>query len=63
WPRLSLLVITILLILVISNKPKQTFLGARYIILWERIQMGVKTLKWVECIKQWHQTKLSVKET
>ena len=50
--------INILLILVISNKLERSFLGARCTILWERIQMGVESLKRVECLKQWQRTKL-----
>ncbi|OCK88618.1 uncharacterized protein K441DRAFT_587946, partial [Cenococcum geophilum 1.58] len=61
WPRLSLLAITILLILVISNKPERSFLGGRCIILWKRMQMGVESLKRVEYLKQWQRTELLLK--
>jgi len=48
--------INILLILAISNKPERVFLGACRTVLWERAQMGAKTLKRVECLKHWKQS-------
>ena len=45
--------INILLILVISNKLERVFLGARYIILQERAQLGAKNIERVEYLKYW----------
>ena len=45
--------INILVILVINNKPKRVFLGARRTILQERAQLGAKNIKRVEYLKHW----------
>ena len=38
-----------------SDKLKRVFLEGRYMVLQERIQINPKTLKKIECLKNWHQ--------
>jgi hypothetical protein len=45
--------INILLILVISDKLKRVFSGARRTISWEREQLNPETVKITECLKHW----------
>ena len=45
--------INILLILAISDKLEQVFLGGCCTVLWERAQIGAENLKRVECLKHW----------
>ena len=43
----------ILLILLISDKPKRVFLGACRIVSWDKGQMEPKTMEMRECLKHW----------
>jgi hypothetical protein len=45
------MVIDILLILLISDKPERIFSGARCIINWDRGQIEAETIKIRECLK------------
>ena len=47
------MVINILLISAISNKPERVFSGGCHIVSWERAQMGAENLERVECSKHW----------
>ena len=47
--------IKILSIPAISDEPERVFLGGRYMVSWERMQMDFKTLKKTKCLKNWHQ--------
>ena len=51
WPRLSLITINILLIPLISNEPERIFLGAYYIVSWDRRQIEPEIIKIRECLK------------
>ncbi|OCK98136.1 uncharacterized protein K441DRAFT_544924, partial [Cenococcum geophilum 1.58] len=51
WPRLLLMAINILLIPAISNNLERVFLGARCIVLWERVKLRVNTIKILKCLK------------
>ena len=53
--------IKILSIPAISNEPERVFLGRRYMVSWERIQIDPKTLKKTKCLKNWHQRR-TIKE-
>ncbi|OCK91470.1 uncharacterized protein K441DRAFT_574706, partial [Cenococcum geophilum 1.58] len=52
WPRLLILAINILFIPAISDNLERVFLGGRYIISWERIKMGIDSLKRTEYLKK-----------
>ena len=43
----------ILLIPAMSAKPKRLFLGAKITITDQRNQLGVDTIKYLECLKSW----------
>ena len=45
WPRLLLIAINILFILAISDKLKRVFPGVYYMILWDRLKLGVDVIK------------------
>jgi len=45
--------IDILLILAISNDLERVFLGARYMVSWERAKLGVNTIEILKCLKNW----------
>ena len=47
--------IDILLILAISNKPERIFLGARYMVSWERVKLKVNIIKMLKYLKNWKQ--------
>ena len=52
------MVINILLILVISNKPERVFLGERRTVSWERVQIGAENLKRVKYLKYWKRSSI-----
>jgi hAT family C-terminal dimerisation region len=43
-----------------SDKSERVFSGARRTILWERMQLGPENIERVECLKNWHKSKISV---
>ena len=43
----------ILLIPAMSDKLERVFSGARRTISWERMSLGVNTVKATECLKHW----------
>jgi len=45
--------IDILLIPAISNELERIFSGACRTVLWERVKLGVDTIKILECSKNW----------
>ena len=52
-PKLSYIVLHILLILAISDEPERVFSGAQHTVSWERSQIDVQTLEHIECLKHW----------
>jgi len=58
WLRLSIMMLNILSILAMSDEVKRVFSEACHIISWERTQLNVKTLKYIECLKHWKHSKL-----
>jgi hAT family C-terminal dimerisation region len=50
--------INILSIPPISAKPERIFLGARRIISWQRIRLGLGNIEKTECLKLWIRTGL-----
>ena len=46
--------IDILSILAISDELERVFLGARRMILWDRLKLGADIIKQVESLKSWH---------
>ena len=55
-------IIEILLIPIISNKLERVFLGECRIILWERIQLRVKTVQKTAYIKSWYRSRILKEE-
>ena len=51
--------INILSILSISVEAKRVFLGARRIILWDRISLGSTNIKRIEYLKSWLQSNIT----
>ena len=47
--------INILLIIAISNNPERVFLGARYMVSWERAKLRVDIIEILKCLKNWKQ--------
>jgi hypothetical protein len=47
------MVIDILSIPIISDKPERVFLKTRRTILWERAQLSAINIERVECLKNW----------
>ena len=41
-----------------SDDPERVFLGGRCMVLWDRMQIDPKTLKKIECLKNWHQRRI-----
>jgi len=39
-----------------SNEPERVFLGERYTILWERMQLGVQIVQKTAYIKSWYRS-------
>jgi len=51
--------IEILLIPAMSDDPERVFLGGRCTVLWDRMQIDPETLKKIECLKNWHQRRIT----
>jgi hypothetical protein len=51
--------IKILSILAMSDDPERVFSGGCCIVSWDRIQIDPKTLKETECLKNWHQRRIT----
>jgi len=41
-----------------SDNPERVFSGGRRIISWERIKMGMDSLKRIECLKNWYRSEI-----
>ena len=53
YPTLSQLVIEVLLIPGMSDKPESIFSGCRRLVSWDRTAISVKALEAAECVKDW----------
>jgi hAT family C-terminal dimerisation region len=62
WPRLSRFAIEILSIPAMSDEPERIFSGGRRTISWERMQIGMKSLEYTECMKSWHRSGILIEE-
>jgi hypothetical protein len=45
-----------------SNELERVFFGARRTISWERMQLGPKNIERIECLKNWHKSKILMEE-
>ena len=51
--------IKILSIPAMSDDPERVFLGGRRTVSWDRMQIDPETLKKTECLKNWHQRRVT----
>ena len=52
------MVIDILLMLAMSDKPERVFLGTRRTITWDRLDMIPEVVEWRECLKHWKRSNI-----
>ena len=57
WSRLSIMTLNILSIPAMSDEAERMFSEACHTVSWKRAQLNVKTLKCIECLKHWKQSK------
>ena len=57
WSRLSIMMLNILSISAMSDEAERMFSEAHHTVSWKRAQLNVKTLKYIEYLKHWKQSK------
>jgi hypothetical protein len=45
-----------------SDESERVFSETRRTVLWERIQLDPENIEKTECLKNWHKSKISIKE-